>query len=495
MKNEENRDQDTGSKNRNDQRNDPDSSGEQNEYHFLKEVIKEKPVDKKRIGIMAGAIVAGAVLFGVVAAFTFARVLPLMQPENTDTKVTIPDEKPTSDGESNKNDSNPQASPTGSAGDTTGTANDPASDGSGQTNNTDQTGSEGGQTGTDGETGENGTSQSNGADQDSEEDDSISLTDYGKIYQQALEVAKIPESSIVIVQGITSDVDWMNNSYEDEKQVSGFLAADNGKEYFILTEYRAVDQVDRILVTFSDGTSVDAHFQKQDMGTGLAVLKITREEIPAETRNVITVGELGISSSIARGEPVLALGSPAGYSGSMSYGMVTSVKNMKSTLDNEYHLLTTDILGDSEGSGVLVNLEGEIVGVIVQSFSMENNRNVVTAIPISELKGIIEKLSNNESFVYLGVHGQDISSTLSQKTGIPKGIYVSSVEEDSPAMSGGIQNGDVIVKMNDNSVETLLQLRKMLDKYKAEQKITVTAMRKGTEGYVEIVFDVTVGAL
>ena len=66
----------------------------------------------------------------------------------------------------------------------------------------------------------------------------------------------------------------MNNSFENSKQVSGFLVADNGKEYFVLTEYRVVEKVDRILVTFIDGTTVDAHFQKQDAGTGLAILKI-----------------------------------------------------------------------------------------------------------------------------------------------------------------------------------------------------------------------------
>lgn len=168
---------------------------------------------------------------------------------------------------------------------------------------------------------------------------------------------------------------------------------------------------------------------------------------------------------------------------------------MKNTVDNEYHLLTTDIMGDSEGSGVLISMEGKIVGVIVQSFAMEKDRDVVTALPISELKDMIERLSNKEDLIYLGIRGQDIVSELSQKTGIPKGVYVNAVEEDSPAMQGGIQNGDVVVKVQENSVENLRQLRNELNKYKAEQKITVTAMRKGAEGYVEIVFDVTVGAL
>ena len=133
-------------------------------------------------------------------------------------------------------------------------------------------------------------------------------------------------------------------------------------------------------------------------------------------------------------------------------------------------------MGNSEGSGVLVNLDGKIVGVIAQSFSGEADTGVVTALSISDLRKLIEQLSNNEDLIYLGVRGQDISSSLSQKTGIPTGIYVNSVEEDSPAMNAGIQNGDV-------------------DQSKKDQKIKVTAMRKGAEGYVEIVFDVTLDAL
>lgn len=94
----------------------------------------------------------------------------------------------------------------------------------------------------------------------------------------------------------------------------------------------------------------------------------------------------------------------------------------------------------------------------------------MTGITISDLRKLIEQLSNNEDLIYLGVRGQDISSSLSQKTGIPTGIYVNSVEEDSPAMNAGFQNGDVIVKVGNESVETLSRLRTRLDQSKKDQK-------------------------
>ena len=436
---------------------DPVKQDEEEEYRFLREVIKEKPVDKRKIGYIAGGVLVCAVMFGVVAAFTFVRVLPHMQPEEKTQKVNIPVETPTP---------------------TPVVEENPANTDDGE--NDEQNGED---------------AESNHDSSGTEEEKSLNLDDFRGLYRHVVEMAEEPERSLVTVQGITSDVDWMNNSYENEKQISGFLVADNGKEYFVLTEYRVVEKVDRILVTFSNGATVDAHFQKQDPSTGLAVLKVSKDEIDSDTRKIIKIAELGSSTVIQRGEPVLAVGSPAGYSGSIAFGMVTSTANQKSTLDNEYSLFTTDIMGDSEGSGVLVSLDGKIIGVIVQSFSMEAGKDVVTAVPISEVKGVIEKLSNNEDIIYLGVRGQDISGELAQKTGIPKGIYVNEVEEDSPAMVGGIQNGDVIVKIQGENVETLSQLRRRLDKCKVDQKIAVTAMRKGAEGYVEIVFDVTVGAL
>lgn len=441
-----------------DEKKDRNQSGEhekpgnakKEEYHFLREVIKKKPLDKRQILYKAGGIIGGAIIFGIVAAFVFSKTLSYLEPEEKE-RINFHEtgestEKNVSDSEEKKEDL-PESTPA--------PTQEPVKDQSKE----------------------------------------VSLEDFESAYEEILKVAAEPERSIVTVQGITSDVDWMNNAYEDSNQVSGILAADNGKEYFVLTEYRAVDQVDRILVSFSNDTTADAHFLKQDRATGLAVLKIDKEEIAPETKESIAVAKLDSSSAIQRGETILALGSPAGYNNSISVGMVTSVGNTKNTLDNEYHLLTTNIMGDNEGSGVLVDMEGSIVGIISQSFSTEKNRNVVTALPISELKKTIELLSNNEPIMYLGVKGQNIASDLSQKTGIPKGIYVNAVEEDSPAMEGGIQNGDVIIQMEENSVETLGQLRKELDKYKENQKIKVTAMRKGAEGYVEIVFDVTVGAV
>lgn len=519
-------------------RENPDSE----EYRFVREVIKEKPLDKRKLLINAAVILISAILFGVISAFTFAKVLPIftkgekVPTEGTnvsDSDLTEDSAKNGTSGSDSDDDiskNNRDYSEDGnSAADTQdeensgnglkntdGAVSDGAGESSENTENAEKTNTGSASESTEdgmNNTGHNGNgkSEEEGIDGKNQESDSVGnsgntemeevpefvLTqdDFDKYFEGISQAVTEMEKQLVTVRGITSDVDWMNNSYEDEKQISGLLVANNGKEYFVLTEYRVVDQVDRILVIFADGSSVDAHFQKQDPGTGLTILKISASDISAETKKAIEVADFDNSVSVKRGQQVIALGSPAGYSGAMASGMITSVSNIKGSLDNEFHVLTTDIAGDSGGSGVLMDLNGNIAGIILQNFSIENNKNMVTALPVRELKELVELLVENKELIYLGIHGQDIDGELMNKTGIPKGVFVNAVEDNSPAMASGLQNGDVIVRIGETTIDTQEKLRRQLNKYKSEQKISITAMRKGAEGYVEIVFDVTLGAL
>ena len=156
-------------------------------------------------------------------------------------------------------------------------------------------------------------------------------------------------------------------------------------------------------------------------------------------------------------------------------------------------MLTTDIMGSKDGSGVLVNLDGEIVGIIAQSYSSEN-KNIITSLAVSQVKKLIEQLSNNEQLPYIGIKGQDVTSEIADKTGIPKGILVNTIQPDSPAMMSGIKEYDVIVKFGEDKVSTLSQYRDKLIKCSPGQTVQITAMRKGAEGYVEVPFEVVIGA-
>lgn len=444
--------------------NSPKSKGE---YTFMRQVIKQPPKKTGRILKKTAGILLSGIAIGVIAAFTFAKVLPYFESDEPNSKIEFPDDEYTD----KIDDSN-------------------TNEGNAPTNNSDENPNGNPNGNLDGNLGDGTQVQSTNC------PDKLTLEGFRQVYEEIVDVAEQSEKALVVVQGITSEVDWMNNSYENKTQVSGILIAESTMNYYVLTEYRAAENVERIMVTMSEGSTALAEFVKHDPGTGLTVLKIAKRNLEESTKSRIAIAALGSSWRIRRGETIIAIGSPTGYSGSIAYGMVTSTNNVKATTDTQYHLLTTDILGDSEGSGVLISLDGEIVGVMVQSFFMEKSQNVLTAIPISEVKKTIEKLINDEELVYLGIIGQDISEDLSENTNIPRGIYINSVEQDSPAMKAGIQNGDVIVGIGDTNIRTLQELKAALEFYNKGSKITVNVLRRNaTDHYVQIVFDVTLGAL
>ena len=318
----------------------------------------------------------------------------------------------------------------------------------------------------------------------------ITLQEYRELNRSLVQVAEETEHAIVQVIGITSEIDYFNQNYENQRRISGLTVAMTDEDLFILTEYRVVDQVERIQVVFCDGRMVDATFQKADQNTGLAIVKVPLDTIPEETREKVTVASLGNSFKVQRGDPVLAVGSPLGFTDSIAVGIITSTGSKAPAADTEYPLLNTDIEGGADGSGVLIDLDGKIVGIISGSFG--NSTGCITGLAISQLKEIIEGLSNNESFNYVGILGQDVTRNITERTGIPRGILVTEAQEDSPAMLAGIKEYDVIVKVGDQSVYTLLDYHKVLKNLEPDKPISFTAMRKGTEGYAEVTFEVTV---
>lgn len=412
------------------------------DYSFIKEVIKEKPLNKKKLFTMFGVLIVAAVLFGGIAAFTFAYVLPYAQDSAEARKKPgkvdiVTDDEELSAVTPTPEPQEPEVTPE--------VVEVPAE---------------------------------------------IGLTEYKHIYEEMKAVSQNAQASIVTVIGITNEVDYFNNTYDSKGQLSGVVVANNSKELLILTEYRVVEGVDRIQVTFANDVTVDAQYQKHDPNTGLTILKIPLENVDQDTMNTIVEVPLGNSYGLNQGEPVIALGSPMGYSDSIAFGVITSVTNTISTVDTEYSLLTTDILGSEAGSGVLVDLDGEIVGMIVQDYSAQNN--AVTALSISRIKKLIETLSNNGVLPYVGITGKEVTETITRSVGTPQGIYIEKMEPDSPAVQAGMMNGDVIIKVGDETVAAIAEYHTQLEYCKIGEAVQITVLRKGTEGYEDIVFDVIV---
>ena len=266
--------------------------------------------------------------------------------------------------------------------------------------------------------------------------------------QGIVAIGKQANKFIVAVTGVKSNTDWFNNAYESKGQGSGIIIANSGQELLILTERKVIAGASSVYVTFVNDTSVEASIKKYDGNTGITVLSVPVDEIDNDTMNLISVAGLGNSLAITQGTLALAVGSPLGTNYSILTGNITSSAYSISTIDANYDIFTTDIVGSKNGSGALINLNGEVIGLVTQGYSSEGDQNTLTAISISELKPVIEMLSNNKDIPYIGLEITTVTNTIAKENDIPKGVYIKEVKMDSPAMAAGLQSGDVITEID-----------------------------------------------
>ena len=187
------------------------------------------------------------------------------------------------------------------------------------------------------------------------------------------------------------------------------------------------------------------------------------------------------------------LGKPFGYAGAVGFGTIASSRNELDGDDGSYPLLCTDIGAAEDGTGVIINLSGEVVGIIDQGISGNSSKEMVTGYGISGLKSEIELLSNGQAVPYIGIRGLDVTEEI-EAQGIPEGVYVRTVETDSPAMAAGIQSGDIITEAAGKKITSLSAYQSVLRDQKSGSKIRLKGQRQGSGGYVDISFDVTVGS-
>lgn len=322
----------------------------------------------------------------------------------------------------------------------------------------------------------------------------LGVSDYISLSSSLSHLAREIQKSMVTVVGVTSDVDWFNNEYENEGVVSGVIVADNGKELLVLANINSLKEADSLRVKFSDKREYRAEIKKKDNNTGLAILSVGKTFIQNDTLQAVQPVTLGSSASnTLTGNPVIALGSPVGTEGSVCFGNITSTGNSINLPDSTYKQITTDIYGSKNASGILVNLRGQVVGIIDMSYNNQDMGNLLSAIGITELKKTIESLSNDKDIPYLGVRGTDVTKEANEELGVPIGAYIKSIDMDSPAMNAGIQSGDVIVSLQEEEVLSYSDLVNKLLAKEPEGIVTVGLMRQAPEGYTEIEVTVTLG--
>ena len=411
-------------------------NSEEEEYSFLQEIIKDEAGDQAKWKHDVLRRIQLGLIFGLVACFTFFACKPWVEKrfEGDPTEVTIPQDEQQEENQTQQEEEQVQ-----------------------------------------------------------EQKTVLTTETYQEMLNNLKQVSGEVRKSVVEIQGAVTEEEFSKDQEDKEKSISGMIVADNGQELLILAGELPVKEAKIIRVTFSGDSQCDAILKSRDAGLGLCVYAVQRKNIADDVWAQIETATLGGSKVVSEGDTVIAVGKLYGCDTIAGYGVIESGENYLDKADGQYQTIYTDVAGDISGSGVLVNIRGEVIGIINTSVRTDDHTNKISGYGISDIKDVIELLSNGKNVPYLGVSGVEVSSEM-QGQGIPQGVYVKEVDAGSPAMAAGIQSGDIITNIADTDIINLLGYHNTLMKQNVGDKILVRGKRQGTGGeYVDIDFGVTVG--
>lgn len=419
----------------------------QDEYSFVQETIKDQDKKQKGKKDITRMVILGLV-FGVVASTTFCVTKSWLDSSLKDQRAVVEiskEESENDDGDSSENQGDSDTAET--------------RDDQGETKET---------------------------------QGELTVDSYRQLQTSLTEVGNEASRSVVDILCMDEGEDLTSQSYDAKNDTAGLIVADNGKELLIFGKTEVIKESRPIQVSFCDGSVAEASLKKQDGSLGFGIYAVKQEAISDSTWKQIQVANLGTTSGAVKGDAIIVLGNPFGYAGAMGFGTVSTNKNTVTKADGVYRLICTDIGAATNGSGIMANADGEVVGIIDQTVSDQSSMNLVTGYGISDLKKIIEALSNGQSIPYIGIRGITVTEEI-EAQGVPKGVYVQETLADAPAMEAGIRSGDVITVVGDTEVDSIEAYRRALLKLSVGDKVKISGKCKGTNGYVDVKFTVTVG--
>ena len=275
---------------------------------------------------------------------------------------------------------------------------------------------------------------------------------------------------------------WGNNQNSTQQETrdsevsptsegSGIIATSDG---YIITNAHVVDGADSLKVITSDGKTYEAELIGSDSMTDLAVIKVDAEGL--------TAAEFGSSSDLVVADPVIAIGNPGGLQSRVTVGYVSALNRPVTSSDTGYTMncIQTDAaINPGNSGGALVNMYGQVIGINSSKIVATGYEGLGFAIPIDDALPIIRNLKDYgyvKDRAMLGISGQYLDSWTANFYGLPSGMYVAEVNNESVS-DAGVQQGDVITKIDDEEITSANTISNYIAKKKPGDEVTLTITR------------------
>ena len=324
-----------------------------------------------------------------------------------------------------------------------------------------------------------------------EQKEGIYITDVSDVVEEVMPSIVAITSKTLVNSGSYGPSFFGQQQYS-EGAGSGIIISQTDSELLILTNNHVVEGAEELSVQFINEKSADATIKGTSDRKDVAVLSVKISSLDNETKEVIKIATMGDSNKLKVGNGIIAIGNALGYGQSVTTGVVSAL-NREVTIDNvtaKMIQIDAAINGGNSG-GALLNSVGEVIGINSAKYSSGGTLNSASiegmgfAIPISDVKDIIETLMNGEddtSDVTIGIEGTIVNNGAYN---MPTGFYISKVVDGSGADKAGLEIGNIITKIEGKEVTSLSDIKDVLYTKKKGDKIKLTIAYANKKNYSE----------
>ena len=299
-----------------------------------------------------------------------------------------------------------------------------------------------------------------------------------KVSKSVVGISKIKTKSTSIFSS--------NNNVNELGLGSGIIVSSNG--YILSNCHVTGEKSTTCYITLENGYTYEGSVVWCDSDLDLSITKINASNLP-----FVTIGD---SSNLKSGETVYAIGNPIGYEfrKTITSGIISATNRTIKIEENGSTTYMTDLIqtdasiNPGNSGGPLLSTTGEVIGV--NTVKITSAEGIGCAVPANVVKPVIDKFVSDNKFdePYLGIYAYDkeVIPYLASSSNFTSGIYVVLVTDDSPAISSGIQKGDIITSIDGKQINNMIELRKYIYSKTPGDTISINISR----GYVTKTFDI-----
>ncbi|MCR4610465.1 MAG: trypsin-like peptidase domain-containing protein [Lachnospiraceae bacterium] len=280
---------------------------------------------------------------------------------------------------------------------------------------------------------------------------------------------------------------------------TGIIFSQDSDYLYIVTNNHVIENSNSLTVTFCNDTAVDATIVGTSEADDVAVICVKLSDVNEETQSLIKVCVIGDSNELVVGDGAIIIGNALGYGQSVTTGVISALNRKISATDSSGRSITNTVIqtdaavNPGNSGGPLLNMKGEMVGIVSAKLSNTSVEGMGYAIPSSTVTAIINEIMNSKDGnassnseqssggAYLGIAGMDISQSTAKQYGISTGVYITKVYTGGAAEKAGLSQGDVITGFDDTTITSMSQIKNILATHNAGDKVKITIDKGGSK--------------